>query len=86
MVGLRLLTKYSHLSTNIDEKETANAPETLSFPVVAIGQQKTLSGLVLANLDVHAAVVLADLAGEAWNVDLHYRLVPPLVVEIGKDA
>jgi hypothetical protein len=26
--------------------------------------------------------VLADLAGQAGDVDLHHRLVPPLIIEI----
>src|SRR6478672_8784457 len=42
--------------------------------------------LVLADLDVDPAVVLADLAGETRYVDLHHRLMPAFVIEIGKDA
>src|SRR6476619_1529116 len=46
----------------------------------------TLLRLVLADLDVDPAVVLADLAGKSRYVDLHHRLMPALVIEIGKDA
>ena len=41
-------------------------------------------GLGFADLDVDAAVVLADLALEAGNVDLHHRLARALIIEVGE--
>ena len=38
------------------------------------------------SLPTSMSFVLADLAGQAGDVDLHHRLVPPLIIEIRENA
>jgi hypothetical protein len=42
--------------------------------------------LRFADLDVDAAVVLADLALEAGDVDLHHRLARALIIIVGEQT